>query len=138
MTKQFHSFKRRGFTLIEVMIASIILMITMAAVATVMHTATRSWRAGHGVSEIFQTARIAQDVIARDLDNLLYQNESDYNRTFRNQLDSLANEYVSDTQKEGDNRWRERHRDSRHPASARIVSLLRTRVRCLRAASRRV
>ena len=76
----------RGFTLLEVLIASVIMAIVVGSVATVLRTGLRAWRIGHDNSEIFQTARIAQDVIMRDLNNMVFLSETHYNRMFRREL----------------------------------------------------
>lgn len=85
---------RHGFTLIEVLVAALIMGITVAAISQVMSTGIRAWRNGHGASEIGQTARIAQDMIVRDLDNVFYRTQFEYNKAFRNQLASIANVYA--------------------------------------------
>lgn len=79
-----------GFTLIEVMIAIVIMGITMLAVAMVMRTSVRSWRVGHAMAEMTQTTRIAQDVVLRDLNNIFYMSESDYNDSFRRSIDEFG------------------------------------------------
>lgn len=84
---------RQGFTLIEVLVASLILGITVAAISQVMGTGIRAWRNGHGVSEVGQTVRIAQDMIMRDLDNIYYQTESNYNRAFYTQIGGMAGRF---------------------------------------------
>lgn len=82
---------RRGVTLLEMLIAAVIFAITMTALFMAFRTGTRAWQAGHGGSEVFQAARIVQDVVIRDLNNVYYRTETDYNLAFRNQLQALAN-----------------------------------------------
>lgn len=83
--------KRRpgGFTLIEVLLAATIFAITSTALFVTFRTGLRAWRTGHAASETFQTIRIAQDVILRDLHNIAYQPDAAYNKTFREQLPYL-------------------------------------------------
>lgn len=78
-----------GFTLMEVIIAGLVMGLMMLALGMVMRLGVRSWRTGHGASEIFQTARVAQDMIVRDMDNMVYLHEGDYNKTFRGQKDAM-------------------------------------------------
>ena len=94
----------RGFTLIEVLVASLILGITVAAVSTVIRTGLRAWRNGHDASELSQTVRITQDVILRDMDNIFFKNESDYNGTFRSQITALSQKYGGQIAKNGNTR----------------------------------
>jgi prepilin-type N-terminal cleavage/methylation domain-containing protein len=87
--------RARAFTLIEMLIASVIMAITIAAVAVVMRTGLRAWRIGHAATEIFQTARIAQDTVVRDLDNMVFLDDLAYNRNFTAQLKNLAQTYAA-------------------------------------------
>lgn len=82
--------RRRGFTLIEVILAATIFLITAGALFVTFRTGIRAWRAGHAASEVFQTVRVAQDVINRDLHNLAYRPDEDYNKTYRRQRDLMA------------------------------------------------
>lgn len=105
----------RGFTLMEVIVATVIFSLVLLAVGAVVRTAVRSWRVGHGLSELMQSARISQDVIVRDLHNLIFLNESSYNASFRNQVDRLAQQYAADalafeTSRAGSRRSRRRDR----------------------------
>lgn len=79
-----------GFTLMEILIAVSIFMIAAAALFVTFRTGIRAWEAGHEASEVFETARVASDLIMRDLTNIFYRSESDYNRTFRKQVEQLA------------------------------------------------
>ena len=60
-----------GFTLMEVLVAVTIFAIAAAALFVTFRTGIRSWEAGHSASELFQSARVARDVIQRDLANML-------------------------------------------------------------------
>lgn len=80
----------RGLTLLEVMIAAVIFAITMTAIFMAFRTGTRAWQAGHGGSELFQAARIAQDVITRDMNNLFFRTETEYNLAFFERLRQAA------------------------------------------------
>lgn len=63
---------RPGFTLLEVILATTIFAITISALFVTFRTGIRAWETGHIASETFQTARIAKDVIVRDLHNIVY------------------------------------------------------------------
>jgi prepilin-type N-terminal cleavage/methylation domain-containing protein len=89
--------RHSAFTLIEIMVALMIFGVTMAAVATVIHTSVRAWRVGHAVSEISQSAHVTQDVISRDLENLYYIPEQGYNKAFRRQMKTLAQQLEQQT-----------------------------------------
>ena len=86
-----------GFTLMEIILAVLIFGLTMIAITTVMRTGTRSWSVGHGLSEALQSARLAQDVIVRDLNNLYYRTETEYNEGFRRQLDQITGAVLAQT-----------------------------------------
>src|SRR5688572_23260121 len=97
---------RGGFTLMEVIVAILIFGATMAAIATVIHTSVRAWRVGHAVSEITQSIHAAQDVMSRDLDNLYYLSEVNYNKSFRRQIKTLAEQLEQQSGMGGDRRPR--------------------------------
>lgn len=80
----------QGFTLIEVLLATLLLGITIGAVSAVIRTGMKAWRTGHGAAEIGQTIRITQDVLLRDLDNMYFETEKNYNQAFRAQMEHLA------------------------------------------------
>lgn len=63
---------RSGFSLLEVILAATIFAITISALFVTFRTGIRAWETGHLASETFQTARIAKDVIVRDLHNIVY------------------------------------------------------------------
>lgn len=96
MAINLHPRRRAGFTLIEVLVATLILGITIGAVSSVIRTGMKAWRTGHGASEVGQTVRITQDVVLRDLDNIFYQTESSYNNAFRAQTAALAAKFGAD------------------------------------------
>ena len=106
-----------GFTLMEVIVAVLIMGMTLAALSTVLRTAVRAWRTGHGAEEIFQTARIAQDIVRRDLDNMVYLNALNYNKTYHQQVEMLTQQMMQqgglgDPDRRRQRRERRQDRDS--------------------------
>ena len=63
--------RNSGFTLAEVLVASILLSIVMTAVYTLFHSAIGSWRAVEHDFDAHQDARNVFTVLSRDLNNLL-------------------------------------------------------------------
>lgn len=110
-----------GFTLMEVIVAVLIMGMALAALSTVLRTAVRAWHAGHGAAEIYQTARIVQDVVHRDLDNMVYLNASSYNKTFQHQLEMLIQK-VQQSGGLGDSDHRRQRRESRQEDAKRTKS----------------
>ncbi len=80
---------RKGFTLLEVLIAATLFAIASSALFVTFRTGIRAWDAGHSMSEVFQTARVAQDVVVRDLNNIFYRTEEAYNQGFWTQMQML-------------------------------------------------
>lgn len=82
----------------EVLVAVLIFGLVMGSVTVVMRSASRSWSAGHGLSEIVQGARLTQNVMLRDLNSLVYRSETEYNQQFRKQMESFADTYAQEFQ----------------------------------------
>ncbi|MBI1785407.1 type II secretion system protein [Candidatus Sumerlaeota bacterium] len=78
-----------AFTLLEVLIAAMIFAITLSALFITFRTGIRAWKSGHSASELYQTARSAQDVIMRDLQSTFYFTEEAYNITYRMQMQQV-------------------------------------------------
>ena len=91
----------RAFTLAEIIVAIVIFGMVMVAIGTVMRTAIRAWRTGHDLNEITQTARIAKDVILRDLNNMVFIRHNYYNFNFYNSLMQAAQLYSIDLEENG-------------------------------------
>jgi prepilin-type N-terminal cleavage/methylation domain-containing protein len=68
----------RGFTLIEMMITLIVLAVVVLALTTVMMTASHSKQSSVNLAESTQAARVASDMIARDLRSAGYRADLDY------------------------------------------------------------
>lgn len=86
------SSRRAGaFTLMEVLVATTVFMIGMGAILFTFRTGIRAWQIGRSASEVFQSVRIAEDLVLRDFNNLFYRTESDYNRSFRAQIQQISN-----------------------------------------------
>jgi len=67
-----------GFTLIELMITLVVLGVVAVALATIMYTAARSKVATTNLTESTQAARIATDMIAKDLRSAGYGADLDW------------------------------------------------------------
>lgn len=76
--------------MLEVILASTIFAIAASALFVTFRTGVRTWQFGHAASETYQTARITEDMLIRDLRNVAFRTESDYNRTFRSQVEKLS------------------------------------------------
>lgn len=91
----------RGFSLVEMMITLIVLAVVVLAVSTVMLTASRSKQSSTNLAESTQAARVASDLIARDLRSAGYGADLDYTArpqaplAYIDSLQVLINENVS-------------------------------------------
>jgi len=63
--------RRNGFTLAEVLVASILISIVMTSVYTLFYSAIGSWRAVETDFDAYQDARNALSVMTMEMDNLL-------------------------------------------------------------------
>jgi prepilin-type N-terminal cleavage/methylation domain-containing protein len=84
-----------GFTLAEVLVATVILGLVISTVSMILRTAIRAWRVGHDMDEVTQTARLTRDVINRDLNALVYESQSQYNKAFLGQLVQAGQLYAN-------------------------------------------
>ena len=60
-----------GFTLAELLVATVLLSIVMASVYTLFHSVVRSWRAVEQDFDLYQDARSAITLFNREVDNIL-------------------------------------------------------------------
>lgn len=65
--------KEKGFTLAELMVATMLMSIVMTAVYTLFHSAIGSWRAVEQDFDPYQDARNAVTVLQREVHNLIWQ-----------------------------------------------------------------
>ncbi len=63
--------RNRGFTLVELLIASMLLSIVMTAVYTLFHSAIGSWRAVEQDFDAYQDARNLITIFQREMNNIL-------------------------------------------------------------------
>jgi len=101
-----------GFTLLEVVIAATIFAIAAGALVMTFSIGIRAWRASETGSEALQTARIAQEVILRDLHNLAYLSEPEYNTAFRRGLEQFWRALETERRRQEDAARPERRRDA--------------------------
>jgi type II secretion system protein J len=76
-----HSARRRGFTLIEILVASVIFAILATSLFVVFKAALDSWRRTQAHLEVYQNARAALDMMTRDL-SAAYLNSTNNAITF--------------------------------------------------------
>ena len=58
---------RKGFTLVELLVAMTVFSVVMTAVYTAFHTGARVWRYGEENMQMFQDARVALTLVSREL-----------------------------------------------------------------------
>lgn len=68
-------YKRKSYTLVELMIAMAILVIMMGFLFQFLNSAQRLWSASSNSSQVFDTAQVIFDVIETDLKNALFSNQ---------------------------------------------------------------
>ena len=68
--------KRRGFTLVEVLLAVTILSLVMTAVYNIWSAALMAWRRGGDASEVFQRQRIVMDTLTELSQSVVYYGAS--------------------------------------------------------------
>jgi prepilin-type N-terminal cleavage/methylation domain-containing protein len=108
----------QGFTFIEVAMAIMIFGLLIVAITQTMRTGLKAWNTGHGLSELLQSVRITQDIILNDLNHIIFLTESDYNRTFRDQTQMIANMVQSVNMEDGNLNYRpNRRREDRRKQS---------------------
>jgi prepilin-type N-terminal cleavage/methylation domain-containing protein len=73
-----HATDGRGFTLVELMITLLVIAAVMVVLSTVLFTAARSKSASSNRLESTQTARVAMDMLARDLRSAGYRADVDW------------------------------------------------------------
>lgn len=76
------SARRRGLTLIEILVVSAIFAIIVTSLSVVFKAGLDSWSRTQAHLEVFQTARAALDMMTRDL-SAAYLNANDANITFQ-------------------------------------------------------
>ena len=81
----------RGFTLLEIMIAITIFSVVMTSIYATFRTATRAYERGLEMGTILQAGRFGMDTVARDIKNTFYKQETDYNATYRQNLQNIEN-----------------------------------------------
>ncbi len=83
---------RKGFTILELLLAVTIMSLISIAVFAVFRTATSAYKSGHRESLLLQRGRFAFDTFERDVMNIFYRDEDTYNEHTRD----LIEEYQED------------------------------------------
>lgn len=91
---------RHGFTLIEVMVAMVILSLVMGSLVMTFQTAMKAYSLGIGHAESEQTARFVMNQIVDDLRNLYYKSPSQYN-VVRRQREQMIEQQVKQALQSG-------------------------------------
>lgn len=63
--------RHSGFTLAELLVATVLLSIVMGSVYTLFHSTIRSWRAVEGDVDFYQDARTSLTIFQRELDSIV-------------------------------------------------------------------
>lgn len=79
MPPPIHRARRRGMTLLELLLAVTLLAIVATMILTVFQSATSSMKRSRGDVELMQRARFALDALETDLLNVHYRDETSYN-----------------------------------------------------------
>ena len=80
----------RGFTLLEVMLATVIFSIVITALYTSFTVGMRAYTASDEKSLLLQESRFTFQMLTRDLQSVYYLPETSYNQTIRKQIDKLT------------------------------------------------
>jgi len=91
---------RHGFTLIEVMVATVILSLVMGSLVMTFQTAMKAYSLGMGHAESEQTARFVMNQIVDDLRNLFYKPASQYN-VVRRQREQMIEQQIKQALQSG-------------------------------------
>lgn len=71
-----------AFSLLEILIATVIFSIVLATLYQTIRTGLRSYSRGHRSIEVMQNARFAMNTLSKDLRSVYYLHEKDYNKNF--------------------------------------------------------
>ena len=93
---------KRGFTVLEVLVALTVFSLVTLTVFAVFRAAVKSQRVGERETKIVQRARFAMDTIEGDLTNIFFRDETAYNVTLERQISQMEQ---SRLQAEQNNDW---------------------------------
>lgn len=91
---------RRGFTLMEIMLAVTIFAMVATAIYSTFRVGVRAWEAGRKEITRMQQARIVFDTMSRDLRSVYYRAETSYNSSLRSELNRFQQQWMQ-AQNEG-------------------------------------
>lgn len=80
---------RRGFTMMEVLLAALIFAILGAMILATFRTGTRAYERAERESQIVDRARFVFDTLERDILSVYFRLETDYNITMRAKINEL-------------------------------------------------
>lgn len=80
---------RRGFTLIEILVAVTIFAIVSLIIFTVFRTGIRTQRVAQRETEVLERGRFALDSLDRDMTNIFFRDETSYNVALTNALEMM-------------------------------------------------
>jgi type II secretory pathway pseudopilin PulG len=72
--------RRLAFTLVEIIVSLGILVVLLGIISMIISQASRAWRAGNQQMQVAQSARVAFDLLNRDLQGIFVNNQ--YSPTF--------------------------------------------------------
>src|SRR5687767_11631171 len=67
--------RSRGMTLIELLVAFVVLLMLVAALVTLTTRSLETWTAGEARKDMYDRAQVALDLISADLRNMYGENE---------------------------------------------------------------
>jgi len=74
-----HARRRRGVTLLEMLLAATLLAVVATLIFTVFRSATSTMNRAHAETNMMQRVRFALDAVETDLQNVHYRDETSYN-----------------------------------------------------------
>jgi prepilin-type N-terminal cleavage/methylation domain-containing protein len=93
---------RRGFTVLEVLVAVTVFAIVSVVVFSVFRSAIRSQEIGDRETKMLERARFAMDTFERDISNIFFRDETSYNVFMSRMIEEME---LDRLRAEADNNW---------------------------------